>query len=115
MIGHSIPVYQGYASQYGHGLGNVLGGLIRSALPIVGKIAKSAGSQLLETGLNYVQNKIKRKRSPSAPKHAKRRKVTRQVKRTTSHPPIRHKRKTPPGNPVRTIKRKKSPRDIFSK
>jgi len=42
MIGHGVPVYRGYASQYGHGFGNVLGGLVRSALPIVGKIAKSA-------------------------------------------------------------------------
>ena len=54
MIGHGVPVYRSYASQYGHGFGNVLGGLVRSALPIVGKIAKSAGHKLLDTGLNYL-------------------------------------------------------------
>lgn len=33
MIGHGVPVYQGYASQYGHGLGNVLRGYMRRAIP----------------------------------------------------------------------------------
>ena len=113
MIGHSIPVYQGYSSQYGHGLGNVLGGLVRSAMPIVGKIAKSAGSKLLETGLDFVKSKLKRSRVNSGSRPTKRRK-TRQVKRTTSQPPVAHKRKIPPGKPVRRSKRKKAPRDIFT-
>lgn len=114
MIGHSIPVYQGYASQYGHGLGNVLGGLIRSALPIVGKIAKSAGTQLLETGVDYVKKKLKRKRATSSSVRPTKRMKTRQVKRTVSHHHKVHKRKTPPGKPVRKSKRKKVPRDIFT-
>ena len=40
MIGHALPVYQGYRSQYGHGLGNVLGGVMRAAIPFVSKLAK---------------------------------------------------------------------------
>lgn len=114
MIGHSMPVFQGYSSQYGHGLGNVLGGLVRSAMPIVGKIAKSAGAQLLETGLDFVKQKIKRRRTSSTSRHPRKRMKTRQVKRTTSQIPITHKRKIPPGRPVRRSKRKKTARDIFS-
>lgn len=114
MIGHSIPVYQGYSSQYGHGLGNVLGGLVRSAMPIVGKIAKSAGAQLLETGLDFVKNKLKRSRANSSSRRPKKRRKSRQVKRTTSQLSVVHKRKTPPGKPVRRSKRKKAPRDIFA-
>ena len=116
MIGHSLPVYQGYASQYGHGLGNVLGGLVRYAMPVVGKIAKAAGTQLLETGLNYVTKKIRKRKATSRTALQRRYLKTRKVKRSVSHPRVGHKRKTPPGQSVRRSKRKKtsSPRDIFS-
>lgn len=113
MIGNSFPVYKGYASQYGHGLGNVLGGLIRAALPVVGKIAKTAGTQLLKTGLEFVGNQLKKKQ----PSMLERRRLkTRRVKRTVLHPKFMHKRKTPPGQPLRRSKRRKanSGRDIFS-
>ena len=114
MIGHSIPVYQGYASQYGHGLGNVLGGLVRSALPIVGKIAKAAGTQLLETGVNFVSNEIKKRKAATAPpiplKHVK----VEHDERPILHPPRVHKRRAPPGRPLIHRKRRRGARDIFS-
>ena len=114
MIGHSIPVYQGYASQYGHGLGNILGGLVRSAIPIVGKIAKATGTQLLETGLNYISKKIKKRKASSHAPTVRKRSKTKHVNRTISQPKGVHKRKTPPGKPVRRSKRNKGARDIFS-
>ena len=97
-----IPVYQGYSSQYGHGLGNVLGGVVRAALPFVGKMAKRAGAELLDSGLSYLKDKI----------NTKRRKV-RQVKRAASQPK-HHKRRKPPGKPVRRSTRKRPARDIFT-
>ena len=114
MIGHSIPVFQGYASQYGHGLGNVLGGLVRAALPMVGKIAKAAGTKLLESGLNFVSNKLKKRKATSVAGVARKRMKTRQVKRPISLHTGVNKRKTPPGKPVRNSKRQKGARDIFA-
>ena len=35
MNGYGMPVYTGYASQHGYGLGDVLGGLVRSAIPFI--------------------------------------------------------------------------------
>ena len=99
-----MNVYQGYASQYGHGLGNVLGGVVRAALPIVKNIAKKAGAQLLDSGINYIQRQIKKKPAKRA--------TSRAVKRTTSHS-AKHKKRTPPGKPVRSSNRKRKPRDIF--
>ena len=104
-----IPVYQGYPSQYGHGLGNVLGGVFRAALPIVKSIAKQAapvvknvakraGSELLESGIKLVQKKMKKSKP---------------VKRATSRP-VQHIRRQPPGKPVRRSTRKTKARDIFS-
>jgi hypothetical protein len=111
MIGHAMPVYRGYASQYGHGLGNVLGGLVRSALPIAGKIAKSAGSKLLETGLDILTERLnKRKASKQAGPAPKRLAV-----RPTLHSKLHKKRHSPPkrhkGRHVPTNRHKA---DIFS-
>jgi hypothetical protein len=58
MIGHGVPVYRGYSSQYGHGLGNVLGGIVRTAIPIVGSMLKSAGKEILMSGVKRLKRKI---------------------------------------------------------
>ena len=110
MIGHALPVFQGYSSQYGHGLGNVLGGVFRAAVPLLGKFAKKAGTQLLDTGINYLQDKVLKKRK--APQHtpklpAKRRKVIIKKKKTGSRS-VAHKRR-PPGKTL--VSRRKG--DIF--
>ena len=109
MIGHAIPVYKGYASQYGHGLGNVLGGIVRSALPIVSNIAKSAGKELLRSGLNYVSKKIKKRKSS-------RNKRIHQVKRSSSRLRKANKKHMPPGKPAKKHKGKgkSTGRDIFT-
>ena len=103
-----VPVYQGYPSQYGHGLGNVLGGIVRAALPIVKTVAKKAGSQLLESGINFVRKKVTKskpvKRATSRPVRHKR----------TASRHVHHKRRKPPGKSVRRSTRKKAPRDIFT-
>ena len=78
-------MYQGYASQYGHGLGNVLCALIRSAMHLVGKVAKAAGTKLLETGLNYVSNNPWKRKAMSVPALGRKHQKTRQVKRINSH------------------------------
>ena len=58
MIGHSVPVYSGYASQYGYGLGNVLGGLMRAAIPIIKPVVASAGRHLLSRGVKKLSRKL---------------------------------------------------------
>lgn len=85
MIGHALPVYSGYSSQYGHGLGNVLGGVVRAAVPYVTEFAKKAGVKLLSKGLDYLQEKITKKRTttPQNPP-AKKQKVTSGVKPKTN-------------------------------
>lgn len=54
-VGTGIPVYQG-GNQYGQGLGNVLGGLFRSALPFLKSGAKVLGKTALSTGADIVQD-----------------------------------------------------------
>ena len=111
MIGHAVPVYRGYSSQYGYGLGNVLGGMVRAAIPIVGNLAKKAGAQLLDTGLDYLQQKVRKRTASNAGLEARRRK-TKRVKRPALHPRKNKKKKTPPGRPVK-LKTLRG-RDVFS-
>ena len=63
MIGHALPVYRGYSSQYGHGLGNVLGGVVRAAVPFMANFAKKAGTKLLHEGVNFLQQKIAKRKA----------------------------------------------------
>ena len=95
MIGHSLPVFRGYSSQFGYGLGNVLGGVMRAAIPIVGKLAKKAGTQLLDTGIGYLQDRLLKRKVTSAPKLPAKRRKTRQVKRVVSRLSKSHKRRLP--------------------
>ena len=102
MIGYGMPVYTGYASQYGHGFGNVLGGLVRSAIPFIRPIVKSAGRKLLKAGVNKIEQKFL-----DGNRNARKR-------RADHHTPIRHKaKKKKVSNNVRK-KTSKDARDIFS-
>ena len=50
-IGHGQLYYKGRRYQKGHGLGNVLGTLFRSALPFLKKTAVSVGKDVLKSGV----------------------------------------------------------------
>ena len=59
MVGYGdIPVFKGYQSQYGRGLGNVLSGLLRAAVPIVAPAIKNIGQTLLNAGVNRLQSAV---------------------------------------------------------
>ena len=55
-VGAGIPVYHGGELQYGNGLGNLLGGLFRSAIPLLKKGAKALGKTALQTGADIVDD-----------------------------------------------------------
>lgn len=78
MIGHALPVYRGYSSQYGYGLGNILGGVVRAAVPLIANVAKKAGSKLLSEGIDMLERKITKRKASGPPQKPvmKRRKVT---------------------------------------
>ena len=100
MIGHGLPVYQGYASQRGYGLGNVLGGIVRAAIPFIKPIAKSAGREILLAGAKKIQRKLKQQKG---------------VKRAVSkRKNMLRDRKIPPGKRAGSKKKSKTPRDIFA-
>jgi hypothetical protein len=52
--GNGMNVFQGARGQRGHGLGSVLSGLFRSALPML----KNIGKQALQTGLSVATDVV---------------------------------------------------------
>lgn len=49
--GNGLPVFQGSRGQRGHGLGSVLSGLFRSAVPMIKRGLATFGKHALKTGL----------------------------------------------------------------
>jgi hypothetical protein len=58
--GSGLPVFRGHASmsQYGRGLGNSVGGVLRAALPIFGPMIKNLGKGLVKMGANKLMGVI---------------------------------------------------------
>ena len=52
--GNGMNVFHGARGQRGHGVGSVLSGLFRSALPMI----KNIGKQALQTGLNVATDVV---------------------------------------------------------
>ena len=49
--GNGVPVFQGSRGQRGHGLGSMLSGLFRSAVPMIKRGLATFGKHALKTGL----------------------------------------------------------------
>src|SRR6478735_10269360 len=49
--GSGLPVFQGYRGQRGHGIGSMLSGLFRSAVPMIKRGLATFGKHALKTGL----------------------------------------------------------------
>ena len=66
--GHGFNVFKGSTVQTGHGIGSFLGGLARSAMPIM----KSFAGKALKTGMSFAKDAMSGKDlGQSALKHAK--------------------------------------------
>ena len=119
--GNGMPVFYGSRGQRGHGLGSILGGLFRGAMPMIKRGLAAFGKQALRTGLEmandvadgYSVKSSAKQRIPQAIKRlaggvlnqsgsghvkVKRRKTSKKVTKKTSQP---------------TKKRRRRRRDIF--
>ena len=56
--GGGMPVFRGSRSQRGHGIGSVLGGLFRSALPFLKSGVQALGKHVLKTGMNIANDVV---------------------------------------------------------
>lgn len=56
--GGSIPIFSGAKYQRGHGIGSILSGVLKMALPVLKKGALSLGKTALNTGMNIARDKL---------------------------------------------------------
>ena len=57
-VGRGLPVFTGPRTQRGYGLGGILGGLFRSAMPLIKQGAKTLGREVLNTGIGIAQDAL---------------------------------------------------------
>ena len=55
--GSEVPVFYGACTQRGHGLGSILGGLFRRALPFLSSGAKILGQQAMTVSSDMIDSK----------------------------------------------------------
>ena len=60
-VGRGHPVFTGARTQRGYGLGGILGGLFRSAMPLIKQGAKTLGREALRTGVGIAQDAMEGK------------------------------------------------------
>lgn len=104
-----MAVFKGYRSDYGAGLGNVLSGLLRQAVPLVAPAVKNISQKLISAGANKLTNLIEDKLGP----HTHQRTYTRPAPQPARKPrrPVKRRAASRP----RTVKRKRRAKpDIFS-
>ena len=56
--GGGLPVFGGYKGQKGHGLGSLLGGLFRRAMPMLKRGLATFGKHALKTGLEIANDVV---------------------------------------------------------
>ena len=60
-VGRGHPVFTGPRNQRGYGLGGILGGLFRSAMPLLKQGAKTLGREAIRTGVGIAQDALEGK------------------------------------------------------
>lgn len=97
-VGSGLPIFVGSRGQRGHGLGSVLGGLFRSAVPMVKKGLASLGKNAIRTGLSIATDVLEGKNAGEAAKS----RLAQGIKNLVDeHEPVSRKRPAPKQQPQR--------------
>lgn len=109
--GSGLPVFVGARMQRGHGIGSVLGGLFRSAMPLIKKGVSTLGKQALRTGLEFAGDLLQGKTAKEAAVDRSKMAAANLLNKATSYV----SRPPPPGTSQRGIKRRTKARSGTSK
>ena len=126
-VGRGLPYFAGAHYQRGHGLGSILGGLFRSAIPLVKPLVKQGvrtmGREALKAGVGVVGDVLQGRNIKQSAGRRLKAAAGNTLKRVATDilvptKPIKRKRTTTKTIPRRKYRRstnKKQVRDIFSK
>ena len=105
--GNGLPVFVGARMQRGHGIGSVIGGLLRGAIPLIKKGASAIGKQALRSGVEFAGDLLQGKSAKVAAANRAKEAANTLFDRASSYVI------PPPGK--RGIKRKASKKRVTSK
>jgi hypothetical protein len=114
-VGHGLPVFVGARVQRGHGIGNVLGGVFRQAVPLLTKGAKILATRGARAGMKALGDVVTGRKRPREAVKSRLLEAGMDVLKTMVAP-AKKKRKA-----VVSTKRRKRPvyakrsRDVFDK
>ena len=108
-VGRGHPVFTGPRYQRGYGLGGILGGLFRSAMPLLKQGAKTLGREAIRAGVGIAQDALEGKNVKASAKNR-----LRHAGRNLANSAIRSVKTRITGAPKRGIKRKASGRRAIS-
>ena len=108
--GNGFPVFVGSRGQRGHGLGSLLGGLFRSAMPLIRRGLASFGKHALKTGLE-IANDVTEGRSV---KDSAKRRVGEGIKRFASSPFGSSQSGSGKRRKIKRLKKKSKKRESFN-
>ena len=108
-VGRGHPVFTGPRTQRGYGLGGILGGLFRSAMPLLKQGAKTLGREAIRTGVGIAQDALEGKNVKTSAQNRLRR-----AGRSLANSALRSVRTRITGARKRGIKRKASGRRAIS-
>lgn len=98
-VGHGLPVFVGGQTMRGRGLGNLLGGLARSVVPLLKKGGKTLLREGAKTGLQLAQDVLSGQNLKSAAKQRAQQAGKRLLNQAVNH--VTGNIAAPPGEPFR--------------
>lgn len=101
--GSGLPVFVGARTQKGHGIGSILGGLFRSAVPLIKKGVSTLGKQALRSGVEFAGDLLQGKSAREAAVERSKEAAGNLLNKATS---FVTRGVRPPGTPQRGIKRR---------
>ena len=127
-VGGALPYFVGAKVQRGHGLGSLLGGLLRSVAPLIRRGAVAVGKRALRTGMQIADDvmtgqnikQAAKRRVTDAGKDLLRSLVTtagppgvRTQSKKRQRRPIKRAATTRPTSVVKRRRKGQTPRDVF--
>ena len=109
--GGTLPVFRGTRTQRGYGLGSMLKGMLRSAIPFLKEGGKVLGKKALQTGI-YVARHVLNGENVKRATSANLKRLARNFEPGVRKSKNKRRRPKKEGNSVRKAKRRKTS-DIF--
>ena len=108
-----LPAFHGVQFQRGYGIGSVLGGLFRSALPLIKQGAKTIGKEAVRGAARFASDLMEGKKASAALENRFKEAGENIIKQTRAGKSIKRKRSSQTSHKATSKKKRKTFSNIF--